>query len=60
MKKNSEINYIIDTGDINTEELINDNRSFPILQDINKDFFDTIYLFDEKINIMKDRMEKNT
>ena len=59
-KKNSEINYDIDTGDINTEELINDNRSLQILQDINKDFSDTLNFLDEKINIMKDKMEKNT
>ena len=30
-KKNSEINYDIDVGDINTEELINDNKSLQIL-----------------------------
>ncbi len=51
-------NYDINTGDINTEELINDNRSLQILQDINKDFSDKLNLMDEKINIMKDK--KNT
>ena len=59
-KKNSEINYDIDVGDINTEELINDNKSLQILQDINKDFSDTLNFSDEKINVMKDKMEKNT
>ena len=55
-KKNSEINYDIDVGDINTEELINDNKSLQILQDINKDFSDKLNLFVEKINIMKDKI----
>ena len=58
-KKNNEINYDIDVGDINTDELINDNKSLQILQDINKDFSDTLNFLDEKINIMKDKMERN-
>ena len=58
-KKNSEINYDIDVGDINTEELINDNKSLQILQDINKDFSDTLNFLDEKISVMKDKMERN-
>ena len=58
-KKNNEINDEIDMGDINTEELINDNKSLQILQDINKDFSDTLNFLDEKINGMKDKMEKN-
>ena len=56
--KFSMFNYDIDTGDINTEKLINDNRSLQILQDINKDFSDTLNILYEKINIMKDK--KNT
>ena len=58
-KKNNEINYDIDVGDINTEELINDNKSLQILQDINKDFSDTLNFLDEKISNMKDKMERN-
>ena len=58
-KKNSEINYDLDVGDINTDELINDNKSLQILQDINKDFSDTLNFLDEKINMMKDKMENN-
>ena len=45
---------------INTDELINDNKSLQILQDINKDFTDTLNFLDEKINVMKDKMEKNS
>ena len=56
-KKNNEINDEIDMGDINTEELINDNKSLQILQDINKDFSDTLNFLDEKINGMKDKIE---
>ena len=58
-KKNSEINYVIYVWDINTEELINDNKSLQILQDINKDFSDTLNFLDEKISVMKDKMERN-
>ena len=60
-KKNNEINNEIDMdmGDINTDELINDNKSLQILQDINKDFSDTLNFLDEKINGMKDKMERN-
>ena len=59
-KKNGEINNEIDLGDINTDELINDNKSLQILEDINKDFSDTLNFLDEKINGMKDKMERNT
>ena len=58
-KKNGEINNEMDFGDINTDELINDNKSLQILQDINKDFSDTLNFLDEKINGMKDKMERN-
>ena len=58
-KINNEVNYDMDVGDINTDELINDNKSLQILQDINKDFSDTLNFLDEKINIMKDKMERN-
>ena len=52
-------NKKMDFGDINTDELINDNKSLQILQDINKDFSDTLNFLDEKINGMKDKMERN-
>ena len=58
-KKNGEINNEMDLGDINTDELINDNKSLQILEDINKDFSDTLNFLDEKINGMKDKMERN-
>ena len=58
-KKNEEINYDVDVGDINTEELINDNKSLQILQDINKDFSDTLNFLDEKISVMKEKMDRN-
>ena len=58
-KKNEEINNEMDIADINTDELINDNKSLQILQDINKDFSDTLNFLDEKINGMKDKMERN-
>ena len=58
-KKNGEINNEIDIGEINTDELINDNKSLQILEDINKDFSDTLNFLDEKINGMKDKMERN-
>ena len=49
----------MDVGDINTDDLINDNKSLQILQDINKDFSDTLNILDEKISVMKEKMERN-
>ena len=60
-KKNNEVNYDMDLGNINinTDDLINDNKNLQILQDINKDFSDTLNFLDEKISVMKEKMERN-
>lgn len=56
-KANAEVG--LDENEINTEDLINDNRSLQVLQEINKDFSDTLNFLDEKIGVMRDKMDKN-
>ena len=56
-KANAEV--VLDENEINTDDLINDNRSLQVLQDINKDFSDTLNFLDEKISVMRDKMDKN-
>ena len=56
-KANAEVG--LDENEINTEDLINDNRSLQVLQEKNKDFSDTLNFLDEKIGVMRDKMDKN-